>query len=492
MVPRSGLMQRRAGTDAGHNPIARLWGASYGSHAMARDAYTLLIARPVFRLQERLKGHATTRRLRELERSQWWDASALARFRIDRLRRFLEQAGARVPHYRQLFQSRGFRPESVRSLEDLALLPILTKSDIRANRDSFVADGATQLIPNQTGGSTGEPLQFFVGLDRVTSDVASRCRTMRWWGMEVGDVEVVLWASPIEVTRQDRMRNARDRILRSTLLAADKMSPAAMDQYLDTIRRVRPVQIFSHGSALAELARHAEERGRDVSRLGIHVAFLTAEQLYDHQRERIERVFGCRVANGYGARDSGFVAHECPEGAMHLNAEDVIVEVVDDQGVPLPPGRAGVIVVTNLSSGDFPFLRYRTGDVAVLDDAPCRCGRSLPLIREIHGRADDLLLALDGSRVPGQAVVHVIRSLPSIKAFRVVQEAPDRIHILFVPAGEFPAGVSDAIVKGVKARLGSGMNVELVAVDDIPLEASGKYRTVVNKIGTGSSGPAGR
>ncbi|MGH7680499.1 MAG: phenylacetate--CoA ligase family protein [Candidatus Eiseniibacteriota bacterium] len=459
---------------------------------MARDAYTLLIARPLFRFQEGLKRHDTTRRLREMEKSQWWDATALARYRVERLRRFLEHAGARVPHYREIFQSRGFRPDSIRGLEDLAQLPLLTKADISANRTSFVTEGATHLIPNQTGGSTGEPLQFFVGLERVTSDVASRCRAMRWWGMEVGDTEIVLWASPIEMTRQDRMRGLRDRILRSTLLAADKMSPEAMDRYLDTFERVRPVQIFSHGSALCELARHAEERGRSMSGLGVRVAFLTSEQLYDHQREQIERVFGCKVANGYGARDSGFVAHECPEGSMHLNAEDIILEVVDDRGAPVPAGRPGVIVVTNLASGDFPFLRYATGDVAVLEDAPCRCGRSLPVIREIHGRADDLLLGLDGTRVPGQAVVHLIRRLPSVKAFRVVQEAPDRIRILIVPMGEFPAGEKDGIVKGVQARLGSGMNVELVPVDDIPLEASGKYRTVLNKIGTGTSGPARR
>jgi phenylacetate-CoA ligase len=444
----------------------------------------MLIAGPFFRIQERLKGHDTMRRLRELERSQWWSREALESAAAEKLRRFLVRVGSHVPYYRELYRRAGFDPESVRGVGDLSRLPTLTKADIQHRRRDLIAEGAAKLIPNQTGGSTGVPLQFFVGLPRVTSDVAARCRAMRWWGAEVGDPEVVLWAAPREVNRQDRVRGIRDRLLRSTLLAADRMTPTRMDQYLDLIERVRPVQIFSHGSALDELARRAEERHRPLAGLGIRVAFLTAEQLYEHQRRRIERVFGCPVANGYGARDGGFVAHECPAGGMHVTAEDVIVEIIDERGIRLPAGQAGEIVITHLETEEFPFVRYRTGDVASLLDRPCTCGRGLPLMGEIHGRADDLLLGLDGARVPGQAIVHLVRSRPELQAFRIVQEAPDLLRILLVQAERFPADVEAEIVQGVKTRLGEGMRVEFVLVPEIPLEASGKYRTVLNKIGT--------
>ena len=450
---------------------------------MGRDAYTALVTGLLFPLHERLKGHETARRLRELERSQWWDRPTLENLQAERLRRFLGTAGARVPYYRDLFRRTEFHPESVRGIQELAKLPILTKPDIRANQSTLVASGARRLTRFSTGGSTGEPLQFLVGPARVSSDVASRCRTMRWWGARVGDPEIVLWGSPIEVTRQDRVRAIRDWLFRSTLLSAVGMTPKRLDGYLDTLERVRPVQIFSHGSALSELARHAEERRRDVGGLGIRVAFLTSEQLYDHQRQLIERVFGCRVANCYGGRDSGFVAHECPEGGMHLNAEDVIVEIVDDRGLPLPPGCAGEILVTHLATEDFPFIRYRTGDVGVLHDAPCACGRGLPLLREIHGRADDLLLSLDGSRIPGQAVVHLLRSLRSLQAFKIIQETRDLVRILLVMPEKLPADVESSIVCGVRARLGAAMRVEFVSVAEIPLEASGKYRTVVSRVG---------
>src|SRR5438045_1684353 len=151
--------------------------------------------------------------------------------------------------------------------------------------------------------------------------------------------------------------------------------------------------LFGYPSALNYIARHAEQRGIRMNDSGIDVAFVTSERLYDDQRERIARVFGCRVANGYGSRDAGFIAHECPSGGMHLSAEDIVVELIDAGGEPVPPGTAGEIVVTHLATHDFPFLRYRTGDIAVLDTRSCACGRGLPMPREIQGRSTGFVLA---------------------------------------------------------------------------------------------------
>lgn len=450
---------------------------------MGRDAYGALVAGVLFPLHEVLKGHDTNRRLRRLEQSQWLDAAALGDLQLQRLRRFLGVVETQVPYYRDLFRRAGFRSDSVERVEDLTRLPILTKTDIRTHEAAFHRDGARGLTRYSTGGSTGEPLQFFVGPARVSADVAHRRRAMRWWNVDIGDPEIVLWGSPIEITRQDRVRALRDRLFRSTLLSAAGMTPARMDAYLDTLARVRPAHVFSHASILCELASHAERTGRPLSGLGTRVVFVTSEELYEFQRRQLERVFGCPVANGYGGRDAGFISQECPKGGMHVSVEDVVVEVVDGRGAPLPPGSAGEIVVTHLASDDFPFVRYATGDIGILHDAPCACGRGLPLLRELHGRADDLLLALDGSRVPGQMVVHLVRSRKEIEGFKLVQEAPDLVRVLLVVRGELTEEVKTSVVVGIRARLGEGMRVEFETVDAIPREASGKYRTVVSRLG---------
>jgi len=459
---------------------------------MSRDAYARFVSGVLFPLHERLKGHATVARLRDLEKSQWWSAEELAKAQEARLDEFLARIGKTVPYYRSLFASLGPGAEGVRGASDLARIPFLTKALIREHGAGLAAEGVSDLRAASTGGSTGEPLRFRVGPARVSSDVALRQRANRWWGVDVGDPEVVLWGSHIEVTRQDRMRTIRDRLFRSTLLSVNHMTTDVLDRYLDDVARIRPVQIFSHPSAIDELARRADERGRRLDGLGIRAVFLTAEELYRHQRERIERVFGCRAANGYGGRDSGFIAQECPNGGMHLNVEDILVEIVDDDGNRVPPGRPGEIVVTHLRSEEYPFVRYRTGDVGVIGDAACPCGRGLPILREVHGRADDLLLGLDGARVPGQVVVLLFRDVPGIAAFKVIQEETDLVRILLVKNSEFPDRAESTIAEGFRARLGAAMRVELQAVDSIPREASGKYRTVVSRVGTSPARDAER
>jgi phenylacetate-CoA ligase len=260
-----------------------------------------------------------------------------------------------------------------------------------------------------TGGSSGEPLIFFIGKERVSHDVAAKWRATRWWGVDIGDPEIVVWGSPIELGSQDRIRALRDKLLRTELLPAFEMSEAKLDGMLAAIRHRRPKMLFGYPSALSHIARHAEARGQRMDDLGVKVAFVTSERLYDEQRAAIERVFGCPVANGYGGRDAGFIAHQCPHGGMHITAEDIIVEIVDREGRVLPPGQAGEIVVTHLATRDFPFIRYRTGDVAVLDDARCACGRGLPMLKEIQGRSTDFVVAADGTVMHGLALIYVLR-----------------------------------------------------------------------------------
>ena len=120
--------------------------------------------------------------------------------------------------------------------------------------------------------------------------------------------------------------------------------------------------------------------------IGLKAIFCTGEVLYDHQRELISETFGVPVANGYGARDAGFIAHECPAGKMHIAAEHVIVEILDESGQSVPKGEVGEIVITNLDGYAMPFIRYKTGDLGALADEQCPCGRGLPLMKEI-GRA---------------------------------------------------------------------------------------------------------
>lgn len=444
------------------------------------SSYTRLCSSLIFPLHEKLKGHSSVAIRKRLERSQWRTVAEIESDQAGRLRDFLIRIGADVPYYRGLFKRLGFDPRSAESARSLHSIPIAGKVEIRANGDAMKADGHGRLTRYNTGGSSGEPLTFWIGNDRKSHDVAAKWRATRWWDVDIGDPEIVVWGSPIEHGAQDRIRRLRDHVMRSHLLPAFEMSELALDRFVATIHSSRPRMLFGYPSALSHIARHAERRGIRLDRCGIKVAFVTSERLYDDQRERIARVFGCRVANGYGSRDAGFIAHECPSGGMHISAEDIIVELVDTKGEPVPPGTAGEIVVTHLATREFPFVRYRTGDIATLDGRQCACGRGLPMLREIQGRTTDFVIASDGTVMHGLSLIYVMRDLPGVHAFRIVQETDRLTRVELVPEPGFDSSVRAAIVAGLKRRLGPEVQIEVELVDTIPAEKSGKFRYVLS------------
>ncbi|MBN8507258.1 MAG: phenylacetate--CoA ligase family protein [Burkholderiales bacterium] len=448
--------------------------------------YTRFVSGVVFPLQERLKHHDTVRVRRDLEASQWWSAERLRDLQTTRLRALLQACRDGVPYYQQLFTRVGFDPDAVRSPDDLRALPFLTKAEIRAHTDELKHRHASGLARFNTGGSSGEPLIFFIGRERVGHDVAAKWRATRWWGVDVGDPEIVVWGSPIELGAQDRLRRWRDRIMRTELLPAFEMSEPRLDHFLQRIRARRPRMLFGYPSALSHIAAHAEKRGVAMTDLGIRVAFCTSERLYDHQRQVIARVFGCRVANGYGGRDAGFIAHECQHGGMHLTAEDIVVELVDREGHPVPAGTPGEIVVTHLATRDFPFVRYRTGDVAALDERRCPCGRGLPMLREVQGRTTDFVVAEDGTVMHGLALIYILRDLPGVQAFKVTQHTLQRcgVDLVVEPCVDRERHAS-AIVDGFRRRLGQSVQVEVRYVGEIAPEKSGKFRYIVSHVRAG-------
>ncbi|MDT8997939.1 phenylacetate--CoA ligase family protein [Paucibacter sp. APW11] len=444
--------------------------------------YTQLVSKIIFPLQERLKKHDTVRARRSLERSQWLSPEQIAAQQLAELKTFLIDIGLHVPYYREAFARIGFKPESLQSLADLAQLPTLTKPLIRDHAEALKHEHAGPLGRSSTGGSSGTPLQFFISLERVSHDVAAKWRATRWWDVDIGDREVVVWASPIELHAQDRVRLFRDALMRSTLLNAFAMNEKNLDHYVQRLREIRPAMVFGYPYSIALISAHAKKRGVRLDDLGVKVVFVTSEYLHDHQRELISEVFGCKVANGYGGRDAGFIAHECPEGGMHITAEDIVVELLGEDGQPVADGQPGEVTVTHLRTRDYPFLRYRTGDVAVRDTRRCACGRGLPLLREIQGRTNDFLRATDGTMLPCGAFTYLMRETEGITNYKIIQETQLLTRLEVVRPGGLDQATRQKLIDGLKFRLGREVEIQVELLDEIPAQGNGKYRYVVSKL----------
>lgn len=452
------------------------------SNVTKKSLYTTLASGIFFPLHERLKKHDSVAIRKRLEETQWWDPQQLQAEQLKRLREFLIDIQQHVPYYRQLFSEISFEPTGIQSLADLEKIPLLTKPIIREQTEALKSDKAQSIAKFNTSGSSGDPLTFFLGKDRVSHDVAAKWRATRWWGVDIGDPEMVIWGSPIELGAQNFLRVLRDKLIRTRLLPTTVMSPQKLDQFLAEIKEMAPKMLFGYPSSIAYLAQHAESQGQDMKGLGIQVVFVTAERLHEHQSKLIRTVFGCPVANGYGGRDAGFIAHECPDGGMHITAEDIIVEIVDTDGNVLPAGQLGEIVVTHLYTQDFPFVRYRTGDMGILDDRLCTCGRGLPLLKSIEGRNNDFLTALDGTVMHEVDFTRVLRDQPQITTFKIIQESLDLLKILIVAKSTLDSALIKEIEQAFKTRLGASVVVDIEQVAQIPAEKSGKFRYVVSKV----------
>ena len=447
------------------------------------SARTWFAGHLAYPLHERLLGRPTFTYLAELERSQWLDRAGLERLQMEKLRRLLEVAAAHCPWHARRIRAAGLDLSRPLTMEHLRRLPTMDKADAAAHREEMVwrevPGGAHKY---NTGGSSGQPLIFYFGRRRQASDAAGRMRARRWWGVEPGDKEVYLWGAPVELNKTDRVKELRDRLFNQLVLNAFEMSPARMDTYCRAIQAYRPKCIYGYASSVALLAAHARERGFQFRLPELRVVCTTGEPLYPHQRELIEAVYGAPAANEFGSRDIGFTAHEAPGGRMLLMSESILLEVLDADGNPVTPGETGEAVMTGLESQAQPFIRYRTGDMVRLSPDADPAGRGLHVIAEVLGRNTDFLVRPDGTLMHALAGIYVLRAVEGVGEFKIVQHSADRLEVQVVRNGRWTEASRNAILDGLRQRMGAEVRIELKLMDAIPPEASGKHRYVVSHV----------
>ncbi len=432
-------------------------------------------------LHECLMRRKTFRYYRDLQRSQWFPGEQLRKLQLAKLCDLVSAALNQTDAYADLAGvDRTWQPGA---LEDLQQLPLLDKATVSSHREKLV----NRSVPGgpiryNTGGSSGEPLIFYFDKRRQAYDKAARMRTHQWWGVRPGEKEAYIWGSPVELSKQDRIKNIRDWITNELLLSAFDLSEQSVGWFVERLRRFGPKCLFGYPSSISLMCQLARRVGLDLTDLPVQVVFSTAEVLYDHQKEIIsEALGGVPVVNGYGSREGGFIAHECPEGRMHITSENVIVEFIKD-GKPVGPGQDGEIVITHLDNYAMPFIRYRTGDIGQPSDETCPCGRGLEVMKVVKGRTTDFVVAPDGRWIHGLALIYVIRDIPGVRQYQIIQEDVDSIRVRVVLDDGFPADGLERIQGGITDRMGAEVRVDVEQVSEIAQDPSGKFRHVISQV----------
>ena len=358
-------------------------------------------------------------------------------------------------------------------------MPLLTKRQIRDRREDLIAGdrprGYTQTA--YTSGSTGEPLSVLTDAWEMSAHLANQLRGRSWYGLKVGDPELRIWQDPRASVglsaRALRTANAvKDRLLNVRLVSAGDLSAAALARWERILRRKRPALIYGYASGIAHLARFLKERGGEVP--DPKAVILTGEKITASQRELIAQVFGTNVVDEYGSVECGVLAFECPAGTLHTSDESAVLEVVDPDGDGI-----GELVVTSLRNYAMPLIRYRIGDLAMLSDDACPCGRTLGALTVV-GRSADIFVGPDGRAAHPFRLTHVLHRLPKLIGYQVVQRSPSLIELVAEADSPLEETELESIRDAIEEMLGPGVELRIRYVDSIPRGPGGKHRFLVN------------
>jgi phenylacetate-CoA ligase len=431
--------------------------------------------------QHIVRGRPIHDHLASLEKTQWLSASELERLQLASLRALLEHAGRHIPYWRELFQRTRFDARSVRSVDALQALPILTRETIQERFEDLVdpTRGPTN-IRKGTSGTTGIPLKFEYCNESEAWRQATRLRGYQWAGYRQGLPTLHYWGTGTQIPRGFAAGKIRlDRALRREIYVdAVKQDEASLREVAGLLGHMRPHAIVAYTQALASFARWASERG--VRTWPDTRVVCAAEPALPSDRAALESAFGPNVFETYGSRETMLIAAECEaHDGLHLSEENLLVEVVRD-GRRVADGETGDVVVTDLHNYGMPFIRYANGDVAAISPkGRCVCGRGLRKLARVDGRRVDMLRDANGELVSGMLFISLLQvDTQMLRAFQVVQRKSGAVEVKVVRGREWDEKRFSQTMARVAGYF-KGLPVQAIFCDEIPPSKSGKRRPIV-------------
>jgi phenylacetate-coenzyme A ligase PaaK-like adenylate-forming protein len=407
--------------------------------------------------------------------SQWWSRDRIEALQVSRLQRLVRIA-LQVPFYRDRFRAAGVDADVIRTLDDVRKLPILERPDLqRLGIAGLKVPGAWGMRASSSG-STGRAVHFLWPLEQMRWLDAGEARARVWLGSDVGTRRLEVRCRPV-----GRLQAISATLLNTAAFHAPVVADRAEVRRLaQALERRPPTLIWGVSNALYVLAVALLEEGRSV-RAG--ACWSGGNHLHPHYRQAFERAFACEVYERYASMETGLVAHECVEArSLHVPAEGLIVEILNQDGEEVAAHETGDVVVTCLHNTATPLIRYRLGDRAEAPDGrACACGRGLPVFGRVAGRANDFLRTAEGTLVsPGEAVAAARIGHDSIIDFQVVQANDRRLRILVVQRESATEQADrERLVETFARIVHPPERPSIERVDHIALTPGGKLRTLV-------------
>lgn len=435
---------------------------------------------------DRLAGDCRLSYLRELDKEYSCNShDELESIQIARFWDLARTAYIHCPFYKELYDQAGVNPLHLKSRDDINKLPIIGKNDIYQNMNRMLNSryDKSTLRKSATGGTTAAPMTFYLTHDAWSRRRAATLYFKKWFGYVPGDRQAYLWGAPQDfpkgITWRWRLRNFLTD--NSLMMFSSYLNNDTMRDFCRHLELFKPVTLQAYSTPLAILAEYMLDNKVTLSIPGINV---TAEPLYERQRQVIEKAFNTKAFNWYGARELGHVATECKaHNGLHINTWGILLETITS-GESVWDTQ-GDFVVTELYNDAMPLIRYRIGDLGIITRKSCSCGFPSPRIQEILGRVGDVFQKRDGTRIPGISFAdRVLTDSRSIAQLQVIQKDFEVIELVIVKGAEYSDHTIDELKKTISDYLKLEPQFIITLVDNIPREASGKIRFIKNEMTT--------
>jgi phenylacetate-CoA ligase len=411
-----------------------------------------------------------------LRRSQYAPAvelEAISRWRIKAILRVAHE----IPFYRERFRA-------IADSAELSAYPVLARSEIPAlNQSVRQRSAGIAFFHDNSSGSTGRPVEFLFDTNHQSGRYAARFRYLRANGWNPLKRTAWLMAFTSEPGESPEGWLIKSRLRFGSHFLDLIFRP--FDEQLDALAALRPEFLYTMPSNLDGLLQALERRPGSLTSL--RCIFTGGEVLDDSIRERTRKLLGVEIRDNYGSTE-GFIAWQCGSGSYHVNAEHVMVEIVDENNRPVKPGAMGRILVTTLENRLMPLIRYEIGDYAIASGDECGCGRTLSLIGRVIGRGINLFRMPDGRRVSPWPLVGPLKDCAAIRQFQIVQEAHRRYLVRYVADRELDREEQTRISTSFAAILEIDATVSFDRRDSIPRTSGGKFMTALSLVDTEVTG----
>ncbi len=364
---------------------------------------------------------------------------------------------------------------------DWQSLPVMSKSDFQRPLTERLSDGFSKksVFINSTSGSSGHPMVFAKDKKAHAVIWANIIRRFGWYGIDFNTSLQARFYGRVLTGWSKYATQLKDFLSKRHRFDIFDMSDPALENMLSVFAKKRFEYLNGYTTAIVQLAQYLKRTNRNLKSIcpSLKICIVTSEMLFREDRKLLEKYLGVPVVNEYGASELEVIAFEAPDGRWVVNAETLFVEILDDDGNPVPAGTQGRIVVTSLYNKAHPFIRYDVGDYGILD--PSGTAKN-PIMQKLIGRTNDFALLPSGKKPAGMTFYSITKSLfgdnSIVYEFIIVQSAIDTFEIHYAAERDLMASEIVAIEKTLTEYLEPGLVFKFERHERIPRSANGKLK----------------